>query len=204
MQTEPRRRVAARTFTLTVALLLLALAPLSASARAAAPVVSASSASGYYSGAGTTCADVETFYFQDFYSALITFDPALFGIPGYTPESITANGSFIATAMGQRVFYIHVSATVLTGDVIVSSEWSGYAALKCLSGGAMQFSFKPDFDDYFVFPAFVQAAAVACGDLGGNARLIATVNPTTGAFGFNVYAPMTVNPHDLSECQSAG
>jgi hypothetical protein len=73
------------------------------------------------------------------------------------------------------------------------------AAAKCLSGGALQFAFKPRGDFYLVAP--VNAMQIAAGgDLGGNARLIATINPTTGAFDFAVYAPVTRHQHALNDC----
>jgi hypothetical protein len=198
MYTMSRRRLA--TLVLTFALLALALAPLGAAARTAAPVLSAGSPGSYASMTGTSCADVESFTFTDQSTPLISLDPAVFGITDFSSIYMAMNGTYISTAMGQRIFFVHVSAVVRTGDNEFFVEWGGYAALKCLSGGAMQFSFKPDFDDYYVNPALVLAPAVACGDLGGNARLVATVYPTTGAFNFNAYAPVTLHAHTLSDC----
>jgi hypothetical protein len=198
VHTTTRRRLAA--LTLTFALLALALAPLGASARTAAPVLSASSPGSYASMTGTSCADVEAFFFSDQNTPLISLDPAVFGVAADSPLYVAVNGSYITTAMGQRVFFIYVSAVVRSGDHAYSFEWGGHAALKCLSGGVMQLSFKPDFDDYYVFPAFVMAPPTACGDLGGNARLVATITPTTGAFSFDAYAPVTLHPHALSDC----
>jgi hypothetical protein len=198
MQTRTsRRRLAA--LPLLLALLALALAPLSASARAAAPVLSASSAGDYVVTNGTTCADLQLFNVDDRTVPLITIDPTVFSASGASPEDALLFGAFVGTSMGQRVFQIELSATVIVNGNYASYFWSGYAALKCLSGGAMQFSFKPDFDSYFMSPVGVMRNT-GCGDLGGNARLVATINPTTGAFSFDVYAPVTVHPHALNDC----
>jgi hypothetical protein len=198
MQTTTRRRLAA--LVLTCALLALALAPPGASARVAAPVVSASSPGSYANMTGTSCADVESFFFADQNTPSISLDPAVFGVVVDSPVYMAVNGSYVSTTMGQRVFFVQIQAVVRSGDDDLSVEWGGYAALKCLSGGDMQFALKPDFDAYYIYPAFVMAPASACGDLGGNARLVATIHTTTAAFGFDAYAPVTVYPHALSDC----
>jgi hypothetical protein len=184
---------------LTVALLALALAPLGASARSVAPVLSASAAGDIIFTTGSTCADLTGFNFENLAAPLVTIDPTVFNAADATPVDAFVYGSYVGVSMGQRVFHIETSATVIVDDQYASYIWGGYAALKCLSGGAMQFSFKPNFDSYFMSPVGVMLNT-GCGDLGGNARLIATINPTTGAFNFAVYAPVSVHPHALNDC----
>lgn len=199
VKTRMRMRCAA---VLTVALLALALAPLSAAARAATPVLTASSAGNYSNTVGSGCADLQSFFFSDAAAAVINSDPAVFGFVGAAADSDVSivNGSYVGTSMGQRVFSIGLAAAVIVDGQYSSVNWEGVAALKCLSGGAMQFAFKPQSDGYLMGPVNAMDLS-ACGGLGGNARLIATINPTSGAFDFAVYAPVTLHPLALNDCE---
>ena len=96
--------------------------------------------------------------------------------------------------MGQRIFYVSVDAY---GDNEVYEsefEWGGYAALKCLPDGRIQFSFKPDWDYYYdqYNPA---TGRYVSGTLGGSARVVMTLQILAGddAFSFNVYAPVVMH-----------
>jgi hypothetical protein len=198
VHTSTRRRLAA--LTLMVALLALALTPLEASARTAAPVLSASSTGSYHDSNSTGCADMLTFFFSDGNAPNISLDPTVFGVVADSPLFKEMDGSYVGAALGQRLFFVHVFAVVRVADHDYAVDWGGYAAVKCLSGGAMQFAFKPSYDDYYVFQALVMAPPTACGDLGGNARLVATINPSTGAFSFDAYAPVIAHSHALRDC----
>jgi hypothetical protein len=185
--------------TLSIALLALALAPLSASARSATPVLTAQSAGNYASTDGG-CADVQSFVFIDDSAPVVTADPTVFGFDGSHADHMQVIGSYFTTSMGQRIFIVSVAAvTIEDGDQYTQVFWEGLAALKCLSGGVMQFSFKPQEDFFFVSPLHAMELT-SCGDLGGNARLVATINPTSGAFDFAVYAPVTIHQLPLNRC----
>jgi hypothetical protein len=197
MHTTARRRLAL--LTLTITLVALALAPLSANARVAAPVLTASSAGNYASTDGG-CADVQFFSFIDASAPLISANPAVFGFDGSNADRMQVNGTFSIASMGQRVFVVSVAAvTIENGSLVTEVFWEGLAALKCLSGGVMQFAFKP-FEDFYFAQPLNSTEFSACGDLGGNARVVATVNPTTGAFDFAVYAPVTPHAAPLDHC----
>jgi hypothetical protein len=178
-------------------LMLAALAPMTglAAAGQTGPVLSASSTTtDYDSVTGSTCADLTYFDIYDDYTGVVTANPAIFaGFAGNPATEIGVSGSYERTAMGQRVFWVQVDV-YSDIDVYESEfEWGGYAALKCLPDGRMQFNFKPSWD-YYYDQWNPDTGRYVEGNLGGNARVEMTLSLAgDDAFSFNVYAPVVIH-----------
>jgi hypothetical protein len=209
MQTLIPRRRRLAVLTLTLALLALALAPLGASARTATPVLSGGTAGGSGILVGGSCATAQFFdysdatYFPDGIPPFLSADPAIFGFDAAAANQFTVEtiGAYIRTSMGQRVFSVAFRVTVYTGDQYNELYWSGLAAVKCLSGGVLQFAFKPQVDQYRMHAGqYPDYDVDICGDLGGNARLTATIDTATNAFEIAAYAPVVPHLHAAGDC----
>jgi hypothetical protein len=65
-------------------------------------------------------------------------------------SNVTA--TYIGTSIGQRLFSVTLDTVLATGsdngNQYNAVSWTGVAALKCLSGEAMQCAFKPQSDSY--------------------------------------------------------
>jgi hypothetical protein len=174
------------------AFVLAALIPLATSARTTPPVLTASVTDAQYaSSTGSGCAGLTSFDVYD-YSADVVADSSIFGFTANDDTYAEVNGTYIRTAMGQRVFIVELD-TYSDSDIYESEfDWEGYAALKCLADGTMQFSFKPSYD-YYYDQYNPNTGYYVEGDLGGNARVTFTLDLANGGFEASVYAPVTLH-----------